>query len=139
MTASKAFGGGCGGTPTAPVWNGPVTFVFEPDANVLALADVLRVDAIDWDTWEDKVLTPAPSKVESDTGHSLNPGNRWHSTVSNNTGHFYFNGPPASVSMFNRNDGGGLACLAPAFGFITLVAARPAAGPGGGPHRPAAV
>ncbi|WP_411092318.1 hypothetical protein [Streptomyces sp. 049-1] len=121
MTASKAYGGGCGGTPTAPVWNGPVTFLFEPDSDVLALADVLRVDAIDWDDWEDKTLSPAPSRVESDLGHVLNPGNRWHTLASNNLGHFYFDGPPTSVTMGNRNDGGGLACLAPAFGFITLV------------------
>ncbi|MFD4855151.1 hypothetical protein [Streptomyces atratus] len=124
MTASKAFGGGCGGTPTAPVWNGPVTFTFEPDAAVLAMADVLRVDAIDWDTWEDKTLAPAPSRVESDLGHVLN-GNRWHTLASNNLGHFYFDGPPAKVAMGNRNDGGGLACLAPAFGFITLVPGPP--------------
>ncbi|MFD0208935.1 hypothetical protein ACFVH9_07345 [Streptomyces hirsutus] len=128
MTASKAYGGGCGGTPTAPVWNGPVNFRFEPDATVLALADVLRVDAIDWDSWEDKTVAPAPSRVESDLGHSLNPGNRWHTTVNNNTGHFYFDGPPASVTMGNRNDGGGLACVAPAFGFITLVAGPPCGG-----------
>ncbi|MGW3736670.1 hypothetical protein [Streptomyces sp. NPDC005148] len=125
MTASKAFGGGCGGTPTAPVWNAGVAFTFAPDATVLALADVLRVDAIDWDGWEDKVVSPAPNKVESDLGHSLNPGNRWHSAASNNTGHFYFNGPPTSVTMSNRNDGGGLACVAPAFGFITLVPGPP--------------
>lgn len=125
MTASKAYGGGCGGTATAPVWNGPVTFVFEPDAAVLALADVLRVDAIDWDDWEDKTVSPAPSRVESDLGHVLNPGNRWHTLASNNLGHFYFDGPPTSVTMGNRNDGGGLACLAPAFGFITLVAGPP--------------
>ncbi|MFF2940179.1 hypothetical protein ACFVSQ_10085 [Streptomyces niveus] len=128
MTASKAYGGGCGGTATAPVWNGPVTFVFEPDAAVLALADVLRVDAIDWDDWEDKTVSPAPSRVESDLGHVLNPGNRWHTLASNNTGHFYFDGPPTSVTMGNRNDGGGLACLAPAFGFITLVAGPPCGG-----------
>ncbi|MFB8347920.1 hypothetical protein [Streptomyces niveus] len=128
MTASKADGGGCGGTATAPVWNGPVTFVFEPDAAVLALADVLRVDAIDWDDWEDKTVSPAPSRVESDLGHVLNPGNRWHTLASNNTGHFYFDGPPTSVTMGNRNDGGGLACLAPAFGFITLVAGPPCGG-----------
>ncbi|MEU2487038.1 hypothetical protein ABZ593_20820 [Streptomyces sp. NPDC012617] len=125
MTASKAFGGGCGGTATAPVWNGPVTFTFEPDAAVLALADVLRVDAIDWDEWEDKTLSPAPSRVESDLGHVLNPGNRWHTLASNNLGHFYFDGPPTIVTMGNRNDGGGLACLAPAFGFITLVSGPP--------------
>ncbi|MEU6628463.1 hypothetical protein ABZ905_09225 [Streptomyces parvus] len=125
MTSSRAFGGSCPSTATAPVFNGPVTFLFEPDATVLALADVLRVDALDWDAFEDKVVSPAPSKVESDTGHTLNPGNRWHSTVNNNTGHFYFNGPPASVSMFNRNDGGGVACAAPAFGFITLVPGPP--------------
>ncbi|MFH8577123.1 hypothetical protein [Streptomyces zaomyceticus] len=128
MTATKAFGGGCGGTPTAPVWNGPVSFTFEPDANVMELADILRVDAIDWDTWEDKVLSPAPSRVESDLGHSLNPGNRWHTATNNNTGHFYFDGPPALVAMFNRNDGGGLACVAPAFGFITLVPGPPCGG-----------
>ncbi|WP_381792990.1 hypothetical protein [Streptomyces niveus] len=127
MTASKAFGGGCGGTATAPVWNGPVNFTFEPDATVLALADVLRVDAIDWDEWEDKTLSPAPSRVESDLGHVLN-GNRWHTLASNNLGHFYFDGPPTSVTMGNRNDGGGLACLAPAFGFITLVAGPPCGG-----------
>ncbi|MEH0402856.1 hypothetical protein ACFY7V_03455 [[Kitasatospora] papulosa] len=128
MTASRAFGGSCPSTPDAPVFNGPVTFLFEPDETVLALADVLRVDALDWDAFEDKVVSPAPSKVESDTGHTLNAGNRWHSTVNNNTGHFYFNGPPASVSMFNRNDGGGVACAAPAFGFITLVAGPPCGG-----------
>ncbi|MFC9604548.1 hypothetical protein ACFTTN_13950 [Streptomyces niveus] len=127
MTASKAYGGGCGGTATAPVWNGPVNFTFEPDAAVLALADVLRVDAIDWDDWEDKTVAPAPSRVESDLGHVLN-GNRWHTLASNNTGHFYFDGPPTSVTMGNRNDGGGLACLAPAFGFITLVAGPPCGG-----------
>lgn len=128
MTASKAYGGGCGGTATAPVWNGPVTFTFEPDATVLALADVLRVDAIDWDEWEDKTLSPTPSRVESDLGHVLNPGNRWHTLASNNLGHFYFDGPPTSVTMGNRNDGGGLACLAPAFGFVTLVAGPPCGG-----------
>ncbi|MGC4947707.1 hypothetical protein ACLQ2N_16115 [Streptomyces sp. DT224] len=128
MTASKTYGGGCGGTATAPVWNGPVTFTFEPDATVLALADVLRVDAIDWDEWEDKTLSPAPSRVESDLGHVLNPGNRWHTLASNNLGHFYFDGPPTTVTMGNRNDGGGLACLAPAFGFITLVAGPPCGG-----------
>ncbi|MFJ5890284.1 hypothetical protein [Streptomyces californicus] len=125
MTANKAYGGGCPSTPDAPVWNGPVTFVFEPDATVLALADVLRIDALDWDAFEDKVITPAPTKVESDTGHTLNPGNRWHSTLNNNTGHFYFAGPPTSVTMFNRNDGGGIACASPAFGFITLVPGPP--------------
>ncbi|GAA2948210.1 hypothetical protein ACFPN0_15260 [Kitasatospora cinereorecta] len=128
MTATKAFGGGCGGTPTAPVWNGPVSFTFEPDANVMELADILRVDAIDWDSWEDKQLSPAPSRVESDLGHSLNPGNRWHTASNNNMGHFYFDGPPALVAMFNRNDGGGLACVAPAFGFITLVPGPPCGG-----------
>ncbi|MFC7791414.1 hypothetical protein [Streptomyces cinereoruber] len=125
MTASKAFGGSCPSTPTAPVWNGPVTFTFEPDAAVLAMADVLRIDALDWDAFEDKVITPAPSRVESDLGHSLNAGNRWHSAVNNNTGHFYFDGPPTSVTMFNRNDGGGVACATPAFGFITLVPGPP--------------
>ncbi|MFC8882984.1 hypothetical protein ACFT54_10210 [Streptomyces cinereoruber] len=126
MTASEAFGGGCaGGTPTAPIWNAPVTFTFEPDAAVLAMADVLRVDAIDWDAFEDKVVTPAPNRVESDLGHVLNPGNRWHSNVNNNNGRFYFDGPPTSVTMFSRNDGGGLACTAPAFGFITLVPGPP--------------
>ncbi|MFJ3249066.1 hypothetical protein [Streptomyces sp. NPDC086782] len=128
MTASKAFGGGCGGSPTAPVWNAAVTFTFEPDANVLALADVLRVDAIDWDTWEDVVIpggSPLPNKIESDTGHTLVSPGRWHSTINNNTGHFYFNGPPPVVRMSHRNDGGGNACVAPAFGFITLVPGPP--------------
>ncbi|MFF4826477.1 hypothetical protein ACFY20_26290 [Streptomyces sp. NPDC001312] len=128
MTASKAYGGGCGGTPTAPVWNAAVTFTFEPDAAVLAKADVLRVDAIDWDTWEDIVIpsgSPLPDKIESDTGHTQVSSGRWHSTISNNTGHFYFNGPPAVVRMTTRNDGGGNACTAPAFGFITLVPGPP--------------
>ncbi|MER7135395.1 hypothetical protein ABT358_02480 [Streptomyces sp. NPDC000341] len=129
MTASRAHGGSCPSPADAPVFNGPVSFLFEPDAAVLALADVLRVDALDWDAFEDKVVSPAPSKVESDTGHTLNPGNRWHSTVNNNTGHFYFNGPPASVTMLNRNDGGGVACAAPAFGFITLVPGPPCGAP----------
>ncbi|WP_457455663.1 hypothetical protein [Streptomyces sp. TE5632] len=128
MTANKASGGACGGTPTAPVWNAAVTFTFEPDATVLAKADVLRVDAIDWDTWEDVVIpsgSPLPDKVESDTGHTLVSPGRWHSTLSNNTGHFYFNGPPSLVRMSHRNDGGGNACVAPAFGFISLVPGPP--------------
>ncbi|MFB7114833.1 hypothetical protein [Streptomyces sp. NPDC056291] len=128
MTASKAYGGGCGGTATAPVWNAAVTFTFEPDAAVLAKADVLRVDAIDWDTWEDVVIpsgSPLPNKIESVTGHTQVSSGRWHSTISNNTGHFYFNGPPSVVRMSHRNDGGGNACVAPSFGFITLVPGPP--------------
>jgi hypothetical protein len=130
MTASKAPGG-CGGSPTAPVWNAGVTFLFEPDPAVLSRASVLRVDAIDWDGWEDKFIPsggpasggtwPVPDRVESDLGFSNISPTRWHSTADNNNGHFYFSGPPAAVAMGNRNDGGGLACVAPSFGFITLV------------------
>ncbi|MFI1954804.1 hypothetical protein ACH437_23650 [Streptomyces xinghaiensis] len=135
MTASKAPDGGCGTSPTAPVWNAGVTFVFEPDATVMALASVLRVDAIDWDPWEDKFIPsggpssggtwPIPDRVESDLGFSNVSATRWHSDAANNNGRFYFSGPPAAVAMGNRNDGGGLACVAPAFGFTTLVPGPP--------------
>ncbi|WP_030925390.1 hypothetical protein [Streptosporangium amethystogenes] len=128
LTASAATPNGCGGTPTNPVWNAAVTFTFEPDANVLALADVLRIDHLDWDTWEDKVIpagSPLPDRVESTLGHTQVNAGRWHSVVSNNTGHFYYDGPPSVVRVTNRNDGGGTACVAPAIGFITLVPGPP--------------
>ncbi|MFI6290027.1 hypothetical protein ACIBEJ_00490 [Nonomuraea sp. NPDC050790] len=138
MTASEPPGGGCTTSPTAPVWNAPVTFVFEPDATVLQLASVLRVDAIDWDDWEDKFIPgggpvgggtwPVPDLVEADFGFSNVSATRWHSSAANNTGHFYFSGPPAAVAMGSRNDGGGLACVAPSFGFITLVPGPPCGG-----------
>lgn len=124
--------------PTAPVWNAGVTFVIEPDATVQQLATVLRVDAIDWDGFEDKFIPsggpasggtwPVPDRVESALGHTNVTPTRWHSLASDNTGHFYFSGPPAAVAMGNRNDGGGLACVAPAFGFITLVPGPPCGG-----------
>jgi hypothetical protein len=138
LVASHAFGSPCTSTPDAPVWNGPVEFTFIPDANVTNLASVLRVDMVDWDTWEDKYIPagnapngqpwPVPYKVEASNGFSVPSTNRWHSLADNSTGSFYFAASAGQLSQIrigNRNDGGGVACIAPAFGFITLVPGPP--------------
>jgi hypothetical protein len=108
----------CPATPPSYAVSNPSTYTFTPDATLQDVATYVRVDLLDFDTFEPvSALNPLPNRLG---GTAVFSGNTVIPTVSNGVGEMYYDGPPAQMSYRVGNNGGGTSCSALSFAAVSL-------------------
>ncbi|WP_199570531.1 hypothetical protein [Streptomyces murinus] len=108
----------CPATPPNYAVSNPCTYTFTPDATLQDVATYVRVDLLDFDSFEPvSSLNPRPDRLG---GTAVFSGNNVVPTVSNGVGEMYYDGPPAQMSYRVGNTGGGTSCSALSFAAVSL-------------------
>ncbi|NDK24649.1 hypothetical protein FSY75_09205 [Streptomyces sp. TR1341] len=108
----------CPATPPNYAVSNPCTYTFTPDATLQDVATYVRVDLLDFDSFEPVgSLNPRPDRLG---GTAVFSGNNVVPTVSNGVGEMYYDGPPAQMSYRVGNTGGGTSCSALSFAAVSL-------------------
>lgn len=108
----------CPATPPSYAVSNPCTYTFTPDPTLQDVATYVRVDLLDFDSFEPvSSLNPRPDRLG---GTAVFSGSNVIPTVSNGVGEMYYDGPPAQMSYRVGNTGGGTSCSALSFAAVSL-------------------
>ncbi|MFG2404275.1 hypothetical protein ACGFR8_08025 [Streptomyces brevispora] len=119
VTTSSVYNpASCPGTPPQYTYRNPTTYRYEPDEVLREHATYVRVDVVDFDTFEPITgLTPRPDRLG---GTAYWDGTTVRPTVSDGSGELYYDGPPEAWQFRIGNTGGGNSCSALSFAAVSL-------------------